>query len=227
MDKIECSCAKCAVGEKLCRSETGTGPVWCPTKEQGGAVEEALKDYEDPSVKEFARVASVQEGACYANRDVKPFVAYPSKTRLEEIIEFSQRMGYHKLGLVFCTGLTREAAVLSEILEKHGFEIVSVSCKVGRVPKEVIGVRDEEKVRVGEFESMCNPIAQAKVMNQARTDFNILMGLCVGHDSLFLKYVEGFTTVFAVKDRVTGHNPMAVLYTSDHYYRRLKGIKGR
>jgi len=28
--------------------------------------------------------------------------------------------------------------------------------------------------------------------------------------------------VIAVKDRVTGHNPLAALYTSDTYYRRLK-----
>ena len=88
-------------------------------------------------------------------------------------------------------------------------------------------MKDEEKIRIGEFESMCNPIAQAKIVNQAKTDFNILLGLCVGHDSLFLKYVEGLTTVFAVKDRVTVHNPVAVLYNSDGYYQRLKRTKDR
>jgi len=62
---------------------------------------------------------------------------------------------------------------------------------------------------------MCNPITQAKLLNQAKTDFNIMLGLCVGHDSLFLKYVKGLTTVFAVKDRVTGHNPMAPLHLRD------------
>ena len=69
---------------------------------------------------------------------------------------------------------------------------------------------------------MCNPIAQARLLNDAKTDFNIMLGLCIGHDSLFLKHVEGLTTVFAVKDRVTGHNPMVALYTSESYYRRLK-----
>jgi len=68
---------------------------------------------------------------------------------------------------------------------------------------------------------MCNPITQAKILNQAKTDFNIMLGLCIGHDSLFLRYIEGLTTVFAVKDRVTGHNPMAALYTSCSYYQRL------
>jgi uncharacterized metal-binding protein len=48
-----------------------------------------------------------------------------------------------------------------------------------------------------------------------------MLGLSTGHNSLFLKYVKGFTTVFAVKDRGTGHNSMAVLCTSGSYYQRL------
>jgi uncharacterized metal-binding protein len=47
---------------------------------------------------------------------------------------------------------------------------------------------------------------------------NVLLSLCVGHDSLFFKYAEAYTTVVAVKDRVTGHNPLAALYTSHTYY---------
>ena len=221
MEEIICNCTKCAIVEKICRLESGKGPAWCPTKKEGQSLKEALEKYDDLELKEFARVASVQEGSCYAFRDAKPFVMIPTKSRVEELIEFSQRMGYKKLGLAFCGGLTHEASILSDILEKHGFEVIAVSCKVGGVPKERIGVKDEEKIRIGEFEPMCNPITQAKVLNKAKTDFNIMLGLCIGHDSLFLKYIEGLTTVFSVKDRVTGHNPMAALYTSRSYYQRL------
>lgn len=221
MEEINCNCTKCAVMEKLCCLENGKGPTWCPTKKESDALSEGLKEYDDPDVKEFARIASVQEGSCYAFRDVKPFVMIPTKSRLEELIEFSQRMGYKRLGMAFCGGLTHEASILSEILEKHGFEVVAVSCKVGGITKERIGVRDDQKIRIGEFEPMCNPITQAKILNKAGTDFNIMLGLCIGHDSLFLKYIEGLTTVFAVKDRVTGHNPMAALYTSRSYYQRM------
>jgi uncharacterized metal-binding protein len=209
------------VVEKICRLGNGKGPSWCPTKKESKTFREALKEYDDPNVKEFARVASIQEGSCYIHRDAKPFVLIPTKSRVEELIEFSTRMHYKRLGLAFCAGLPIEASILSEILEKNGFEVVAVSCKVGGVSKERIGVRDEEKVRIGEFETMCNPIAQAKILNQAKIDFTIMLGLCIGHDSLFLKYIEGLTTVFAVKDRVTGHNPMAALYTSKSYYQRL------
>jgi len=69
---------------------------------------------------------------------------------------------------------------------------------------------------------MCNPIFQAKLLNQSETELNILLGLCVGHDALFFKHAETPTTVLAVKDRVTGHNPLAAIYLSDSYYRKIK-----
>ncbi len=69
---------------------------------------------------------------------------------------------------------------------------------------------------------MCNPILQAKMLNHAKTDLNVVVGLCVGHDSLFYKYSEAITTTMITKDRVLGHNPAAALYTADTYYKRLQ-----
>ena len=69
---------------------------------------------------------------------------------------------------------------------------------------------------------MCNPVLQAMILNREGTDFNVILGLCVGHDSLFLKYSEALCTVLAVKDRVLGHNPLAAVYNLDSYYRSLK-----
>jgi uncharacterized metal-binding protein len=95
---------------------------------------------------------------------------------------------------------------------------VSVVCKVGAVPKEELGLKDEEKIFRGEHESMCNPVLQAMIVNDAETDFNILLGLCVGHDSMYFKYASAPTTVLAVKDRVAGHNPLACINTFGNYY---------
>ena len=131
-------------------------------------------------------------------------------------------MKYKKIGLVFCIGLRKEAKVVEGILAANGFTVVSGLCKMGRVPKEALGVRDDQKIRIGCFESMCNPIAQAYLMNEEKTEFNVMMGLCVGHDSLFLKYAQAPCTVFAVKDRLLGHNPLAAIYNIDSYYRSLK-----
>jgi uncharacterized metal-binding protein len=92
---------------------------------------------------------------------------------------------------------------------------------VGGVPKEFLGLKDSEKVRVGTYETMCNPITQAEILNEAGTDFNVLVGLCVGHDALFLKNAKALTTVLVAKDRVLGHNPVAALYGAKGYFQRL------
>lgn len=214
------NCAFCTVPqrEKLCRNPEGKGYEGCPTALQREAVTWAREQYENPEVKEFARQAALQEASGYANRHDPRGVVRPVKPRIQEICEFAHRMGYTRLGLAYCTGLQAEANMVAKILTAQGFEVVSVVCKVGRVPKEELGLGDNDKVRCGQFESMCNPIAQARLLNEAKTEFNVLLGLCVGHDSLFFKYAEAPTTVLAVKDRLLGHNPLAALYTSGSYY---------
>ena len=107
-----------------------------------------------------------------------------------ETIEFARKMKYRRLGLVFCVGLSKEAKVVGNLFFSEGFEVVLVACKMGRVPKEEIGVRNDEKISVGHFEAMCNPILQTLVLNDEKTEFNVLMGLCVGHDSLVFKYAK-------------------------------------
>ena len=213
-------CANCALTprEKICMSLKGKGSKACPTLRKKKLAGQAQKNYQQADIREFARQASIQEGECYAGRDKRPYVMHPTKPRIQEICEFARKMGYTRLGLVFCIGLYKEAEVVARILKNQGFETTSVVCKVGSIPKEEIGVKDSEKIFIGQYESMCNPILQAAIVNEAETDFNILLGLCVGHDSLFFKYAEAPTTVLAVKDRVTGHNPLASIYLSGNYY---------
>jgi len=202
--------------------EDGAGSRGCPTLTRKGVLKEANKEYEEASVREFARQASRQEAECYANRHERPYVMQPTKTRIVEICEFANKMGYKRLGLAFCIGLAKEAEVVAGILKIKGFEVVSVLCKAGRTSKSKIGIKEEEKIFQGTDEAMCNPIYQAKLLNHEKAEFNVLLGLCVGHDSLFFKYADAPTTVLAVKDRVTGHNPLAAIYLSESYYQKLK-----
>lgn len=208
-------CSKCTVDKKICRTESGRGPVFCPTLTRKAITGRANRECEKPEIREFARQASIQEGQCYANRGVDPYVLHPVKPRIQETWEFAKKMGFTKIGIAFCSGLQGEASTSTKILEAQGLQVVSMVCKAGRTPKEHIGIREEEKINIGKFESMCSPIAQAMILNEEETDFNILLGLCVGHDSLFLKYSEAFSTVLVVKDRVLGHNPAAALYTAE------------
>ncbi len=223
------ACARCKIDtpSRACQEDSGQGPRSCPTLHQKPVLDRALKALEKPEIYEFARQASIQEAKGYEDRDRGYDRVRPVKPRILETIEFARRMNYRKLGLVFCMGLRREAQAVEGLFSDHGFEMISAGCKIGRVPKEKIGIREDEKIRIGAFESMCNPIAQAMVLNEAETEFNIVMGLCVGHDSLFLRYAQAPCTVLAVKDRVLGHNPLAAVYTLDSYYRSLKNSTGK
>ena len=217
-------CAGCGheVDTRICMQPKGKSHKGCPTLTQKELLERSNREYERPEILRFAQQASRQEADCYANRDQHPYVMQPSKPRILEICEFAKKMAYDKLGLAFCLGLAKEAGVVEEILSRHGFHVVSVLCKVGRSSKDIIQVPPEDRINRGSDESMCNPIFQANLLNEEQTDFNILLGLCVGHDSLFFKYANAPTTVLAVKDRVTGHNPLAAIYLIDSYYRKLR-----
>jgi len=175
------------------------------------ALREAREAYDDEETRKLALAAARTE----ADR-------YPLEPRLEEVMSFARRIGAKRLGIASCVGLIREARILQGIFEANGFQVASVVCKVGSIPKEEIGLAEEEKIHPGQFEALCSPIGQAKLLNEAGTDLNVVVGLCVGHDSLFFRHSEAPVTVLIAKDRVTGHNPAAVLYTSHSYYRRVK-----
>jgi len=218
------NCAECPfeAADRICRTENGKYPSNCPTTTKTEVIEESQKVFEDPNIKEFARQASIQEGEGYSNRELGYDRVRPLKSRIEEIIEFANKMNYKRLGLGFCAGLQREATIVAKLLSSKGFEMVSVVCKVGRIPKEKIGIKDDEKIAIGKFEAMCNPVLQANILNDEKTELNIMLGLCVGHDSLFLKYSNALCTVLAAKDRLFGHNPLAAIYNLEGYYRALK-----
>jgi len=225
MDKQLPNCARCpfTYQDRLCNDDDGKSLPACPTEHRQDLLEKSLQEYdENPHILEFARQASIQEAECYEQTEAEPLRFKPLKPRLVEIIEFAHKMEYRRLGFVFCEGLAKEAQVFEKLLSSRGFEVISPSCKAGRTPKEKIGVRDDQKICKGHFESMCNPIFQAFLLNDARTEFNIMLGLCVGHDSLFLKYSEALCTVLAAKDRLLGHNPLAAIYNVDCYYEYLK-----
>ncbi len=218
-------CARCPykVSDRFCRTEEGKAPGFCPTRNMPELVAQSLKEYDNaPGICEFAKQAATQEADGYMNRDLGYEHVRAAKTRIEEIMGFAEKMGYKRLGMAFCIGLRKEAKVVEKFFSSKRFEVVSAVCKVGRIPKEHIGVGKDQQIAPDTTEAMCNPILQAMILNREKTDFNVLLGLCVGHDSLFFKYAEAPCTVLAVKDRLLGHNPLAAVYNADSYYRCLK-----
>ncbi len=133
-------------------------------------------------------------------------------SRVEEVLELAARGGARKLGIVFCHGLREEAKVLDRILRVNGFGVASVGCKAGAYPKEFIGIEDHEQVNPGANEVMCNPLAQAELLNRENTDMNLLLGQCVGHDTATIAALDSLAVYVVVKDRVLAHNTAAALY---------------
>ena len=225
MQKEKPDCARCPhkVSDRLCRTDNGKALNFCPTRNMPELVEQSLNEYRDSNgVREFAKQAAIQEAEGYINRDLGYEHVRAAKTRIEEIMGFADKMKYKRLGMAFCIGLRKEAKAVEKIFSSRGFDVVSVICKVGRISKERIGVGKDQQIAPDTTEAMCNPVLQARILNTKKTDFNVLLGLCVGHDSLFFKYAEAPCTVLAVKDRLLGHNPLAAVYNVDSYYRCLK-----
>ena len=201
------TCDSCA--KQVCRTGDLTdAPLNCPCRELE-KIEDIKKFYLERENMMLAHESALVESEGYCQQ-----------TRVEEIMAFAKKCGYKKLGIAFCVGLAKEAKIFANILRHNGFEVDSVACKSGSIPKEFIGITSEQQVRPCTYEPMCNPIGQAKFLNSAKTELNILLGLCVGHDSLFIKHSDAPITVFAVKDRVLGHNPLAAIYMADGYYKK-------
>jgi uncharacterized metal-binding protein len=208
----ELDCAHCEVVSCKLDPAKKKPPKACPARDGSTLLEEVRSLYEDDEeIRDFTVHAARTEATGYGRQ-----------TRVEEIVAFAKRLGVEHVGIACCVGTRTEARLAQEIFEAHGLRVSSVACKVGSIPKEAVGIADEDKVRPGEYESLCNPIAQAKLLDEAGTGLNVVVGLCVGHDSIFFRHSRAPVTVLMAKDRVTGHNPAAALYTSHSYYRRLR-----
>ncbi|MBN1786921.1 MAG: DUF1847 domain-containing protein [Sedimentisphaerales bacterium] len=153
--------------------------------------------YQDSLIAKLHKTASAIEGRYYGK-----------ETRLGEIILFAKEMGYKRIGLAFCIGLSEEAKVIEQILSKH-FDVVSICCKVCGIDKKEF---DLPQISSEDQEVMCNPAGQAQILNDAETQLNVLCGLCVGHDAVFTKISDAPVTTLIAKDRVLAHNPASAVY---------------
>lgn len=189
------NCAMCGV--HACKNGIENTPKNCPsTDEDINNIKDLYKTEENYTIAKVSTKLSSQQG----------------KTRIEETMDFARECGYKKIGLAFCNALANEAKIIDKVFTYNGFETESVICKVGGISRETVDLEATSN-------TMCNPIVQAKFLNKAKTDLNVVIGLCVGHDSLFMKYSEAPVTVLAVKDKVLAHNPLGAIYMADKYYK--------
>lgn len=199
------TCVDC--GTQNCKFKNRTYPEFClATHLEDSDMEWALERYEEGRNKEIMIASAEVE-----------YEGYCQWTRVQEIMEFARKINARKIGIANCIGLINEARIFARILRANGFEVYSVICKVAGKPKSSVGI---PAVCESIGAAMCNPILQARLLNNAQTDLNVVIGLCVGHDSLFYKYSDAYVTTLVTKDRVTGNNPAAALYTAQSYYKK-------
>ena len=210
-------CAYCPDTIRVCHhadpaDNENRRPDYCPTKVDPEAAALAREAYADPFTREVARASTLvtTEGS-------------KKWSRVEDICAFARKMGFRKIGIATCISFVDHARILSAILESHGFEVASAACMNGSVPKEEIGISDDEKLEPGRFETMCNTIGQAMLLNRAGCQLNVALGLCVGHDSLLFKHSEGLVTVLVAKDKMLAHNPLGALSWAHSYYNHVWG----
>jgi uncharacterized metal-binding protein len=217
MENKTLSCTDCK-SRACAKGEDGVYPDFCMTKElDEKLILETAQTMADESNIDgrIAHIAAEIEGDCYGKL-----------TRVEETVLFAKRLGAKKVGIASCLGLSNESAAFAKVLKANGIDYTGIICKVGSRDKSEMNLPEDKKVRPGGFEAMCNPLLQAQVLNDEETDLNIIIGLCVGHDSLFIRHSKAPVTTLIVKDRVLAHNPAACLYNMDFYYSRLKKPMG-
>ncbi len=125
------------------------------------------------------------------------------RSRLLELIEFMKVSGYKKIGIANCLSMQKYAEKLVEILQNEGFEVFSINCKQSGL--EASEISPDMKG------PSCDPLSQADYLNEMETEFNINVGLCLGHGLLFDKYSKAPVTTFIVKDFAHNHNVLESL----------------
>lgn len=211
MAKIQTpTCSEC--GQLNCRTNDARWPEFCLT-------ESLDKDKLDATVETY-RGANADAKIARAAAEVEGEY-YGKLTRVEETVAFARRAGAQRIGIATCVGLMEETRIFTKVLRNAGLEPFTVACKIGSVDKTGLGFEEEVKIRPNTFEAACNPILQAQLLNEQKTDLNVIIGLCVGHDSLFIRHSEAPVTVMIVKDRVLAHNPAAAIYGSKGYFSRI------
>ena len=187
-------CAACGV--KNCANrigEEGEYPKGCPSLSE--KLPGYLEEYQEPLDLLLAQKSAI----CAPDH---------SECRLLKTIRFAKECGFHKIGLAFCIAVADEARQVARIFRQEGLEVESLMCKVGHIKRAAVGIPDNGN-------AMCNPIAQAEMLNEAGTELNVIIGLCVGHDSLFIRHSKAPVTVLAAKDHVYDHAPLEYLKHGD------------
>jgi uncharacterized metal-binding protein len=190
------ACATCAKTSCF-RGDHDGMPRTCPTRTDAAIATDA-----SPYLDE-------QHAAIMRAADKTPLSEDGGKrNRVQELANFANARGMRRVGIAFCVTLIKEAQELARQLQAAGLESELVCCRVGAIDYDEIGL---PKAHPDRFAAICNPIAQARLLNQRHVDLVAQVGLCIGHDLILQQECEAPVTTLVVKDRVFDHHSILAL----------------
>ncbi|MCF7809567.1 DUF1847 domain-containing protein [bacterium] len=140
--------------------------------------------------------------------------------RMAELVYYCLGMKYERIGVAFCIELLHPSTILVGVLRRF-FKVFPVCCKIGGVEIEDDNSKNLHGYTVKPTcHIACNPIMQAEMLNRFETDINIIVGLCVGADSIFTSASNAPVTTIFVKDKSLANNPIGAVY-SDYYLNEI------
>jgi uncharacterized metal-binding protein len=190
------ACATCAKTSCF-RGEFDRMPKTCPTRTHSSTATDV-----EPYL-------GSERAALMKSADQTPIAEDGTKrSRVEELIEFARLQGMQRIGIAYCVTLVKEAQQLARQLRAAGIESELVCCRVGAIDYDRIGL---PKAHPERFAAICNPVAQARLLNEASVDLVAQVGLCIGHDLILQKESTAPVTTLVVKDRALDHHPVMAL----------------
>ena len=190
------ACGTC--GNQSCfRGDFGRMPPTCPTLTHPAITRDAT-----PYAGEDIHAEMV-------DADAAPFAPDGSlRNRVEELLAFSNARGFKRIGIAYCVSLPRESQKLGRMIRQAGMESELVCCRVGAIDYGEVGL---VKTHPEKFAATCNPVAQARLLNERKVDLVVQIGLCMGHDLILQRECDAPVTTLIVKDRALDHNTILAL----------------
>jgi uncharacterized metal-binding protein len=195
-DVVPFGCAHCATAGSF-KGDVSRMPRTCPTRTHA-AVATDVSGYLTDERQALMRAA-----------DATPFQPDGSlRNRVQEVAHYAHGRGMRRIGVAFCVSLLKESQELARQLEAEGLETELVCCRVGAVDHDAIHL---PKAHPERFAAICNPVAQARLLNERKVDLVAQVGLCVGHDLVLQEECDAPITTMVVKDRALDHHTVTAL----------------
>ena len=147
----------------------------------------------EPSEAELMNKANSATQKAFERRTKGDFALNWLKTFLKDFFGSQET-----IGVASCLGSIETARTVIEAIESEGMKAALVTCKLGGLT-----VNNVDKDGVPCEHPGCNPVAQAKILNGLNVPVVVLVGLCIGHDMIFIKHCKSYVIPFITKMPLT------------------------